>query len=402
MSDTEQPRKPRSLEELRADVEQAAHDLASSDYSARGAAWEFRIQPSGNVLWQLADASCGLGQKPGDADACLRVVGQFKDNKTIQQFVEKEHGPQAYQRLLAQVSIIETAAAIVRSPDGTDSRNYRAEARAAVLAAGSPFGDPATCDSVITLAIDRLHGGVAGRSQRAETHLLLVGAKDKNADVCARLVMELLPGDEVAPVPDPLLGSIVQVDKDIVDFMCSAWEEAKKRRQQAGRAVWWIESPKKLVSIDGDSAQTSIFAVTRSLLEGVPIDASVAISATIRLCDPDQPLGDVGAGDQKWKLAQKPPIHTLLLHPDTAAKARQGLGAGPHAELATLKEVNTFEEAWNELTGEARLLGDYRDDVEQKWLSQWSRIIDGDKVSDIVQNEATGKLKVMPPRPRPE
>jgi ATP-dependent Lon protease len=200
-----------------------------------------------------------------------------------------------------------------------------------------------------------------------------------------------------------------------VKYVDQAWKAAQRSREQqkaqenqtpkdvpehgppANRAVWWIESPSGLAGIDGPSAQASIYAAARSLVARVPLDSAVAISATLDLNQPALPLGPVAGGDRKWRLANKADCSMVLVNRQTADEARQQIPADQQASLPKLKAIETFEEAWKELTGEARIFGALRDDAEQQWLDQWSRIIDGDTVTPIQRNPKTGKLELRPP-----
>ena len=399
MSETPQP----SARVLCDRLLSAVSALAGPDFACQGDAWDQHFQPARNLLWQVACATYGAGQTPADPRKCQEVLGKLQD-AAIRRFVEREYGPNAYQRLLLQVHLIAAAAATARDPAGTDRQRYLDAAKTSMLAAGSPFADAAKADAMLAVGIDRLCRGQQAVA-RAETYLLLIGDQNQHEDVAARFVFELLPGDAKTPLPDPLLSSITLVDGSIVEYVHQAWENAQPYRDKAAvqkheppanRAVWWIESPSPLAGIDGPSAQASIYAAARSLIERVPLDSAVAVSATLDLNQPALPLGPVAGGDRKWRLVNKVKGKLLLVHPDTAAPARKAIPADQQASLPELKAVETFEEAWKELTGEARILGACRDDAEQQWLDQWSRIIDGDTVTPIQRNPKTGKLELGP------
>jgi hypothetical protein len=394
----------RSVKELCAQVEEVAGILGGTDYSARKTAWADHIQGSRNIFWKLGRAACGPGRSPEDAKACIEAIGMFLGKKREEEPSESAFGAikkfvppnlpdfqwRIY-RLLTQLCIIELAAVMTRDGGETAPEKYVNAARDALKNAGSPFQNSDSIDSIIAIGVDRLRGEFPQPLRSAQTYFLLIGNEEPN-DTAASFVMELLPGEAKSPLPDPLLGSIAVVGQEIVNLVAGAWVDARERYKKCwpsqGRPVWWIDSSKPITGLDGKSAGASIYAVVRSLLEKVPIDSAVAISATIAPSGQDLSLGKVERGYRKWKLARKAGCDKLLLHKDSEAEARQDVPSDQHAGLPELIKVETFEEAWEHLTSEAMILGAYRDQVSQAWLSQWSIPIDGENVAVLDEGTA--------------
>ena len=201
--------------DLHTAVEKLAMVLGGAMISHRKQAWERFCQPSENLLWQLASQSCRSGQA-SEAQKCLAAIGNFQ-RSNVKEFVARQYGSDDCHRLIAQVDIIEAAAATIADPDGTTARKYRLAAIEAITAAGSLFGS-GTATGVVDLGIARLCGIHQAETPHAETWILLVDEGLKSRDIAARFVAELRPGVAGELLPDPFRNGIVKLSPDIL--MC--------------------------------------------------------------------------------------------------------------------------------------------------------------------------------------